>query len=220
MDVIIDFFEWVIGLIRDPGALIRWGGYPGLALIIFLETGALVFFLPGDSLLVMAGLYAAQGSLDILVLNLLLIPCAIIGDACSYYIGAKAGPRLFNKPRSRFFRPEHLHAAHRFYEKHGGKAIILARFMPLVRTFVPVGAGMAQMTYRRFAAYNIIGGAAWVLSMTVVGYVLGVRFPILVRHIEKVIVVVVLLSIMPGIIEYARHRRRKAAQPVQPPEAP
>ena len=219
MDAILDLFQWLIGLIRDPGALIRWGGYPGLALIVFLETGALVFFLPGDSLLVMAGLYSAQGSLDIIVLNLLLIPCAIIGDACSYVIGAKAGPHLFNKPRSRFFRPEHLHAAHRFYEKHGGKAIIIARFMPLVRTFVPVVAGMAQMTYRRFALYNIIGGASWVLSMTVIGYVLGVRFPVLVRHIEKVIIVVVLLSITPGIIEYIRHRRRKSAEPVQPPEA-
>jgi membrane-associated protein len=220
MDAILDLFRWLIGLIRDPGALIQWGGYPGLAIIVFLETGALVFFLPGDSLLVMAGLYAAQGSLDIVFLNLLLIPCAIIGDACSYYIGAKTGPHLFNRPRSRFFRPEHLRAAHSFYEKHGGKAIILARFMPLVRTFVPVVAGMAQMTYRKFAAYNVIGGAAWVLSMTVIGYVLGVRFPILVRHIEKVIIVVVFLSILPGIIEYVRHRRRKQSEPAEPPRTP
>jgi membrane-associated protein len=220
MDAILDLFRWLIGLIRDPGALIQWGGYPGLAIIVFLETGALVFFLPGDSLLVMAGLYAAQGSLDIFYLNALLIPCAIIGDACSYYIGAKTGPHLFNRPRSRFFRPEHLHAAHRFYEKHGGKAIIIARFMPLVRTFVPVVAGMAQMTYRRFAAFNVIGGASWVMSMTVIGYVLGVRFPVLVRHIEKVIIVVVLLSITPGIIEYVRHRRRKQSTPAEPPGTP
>ena len=220
MDAILDFFRWLLHLIREPGELITWGGYPGLALIVFLETGALVFFLPGDSLLVMAGLYAAKGDLDIVYLNLLLIPCAIVGDACSYYIGAKMGPHLFNKPRSRFFRPEHLHAAHRFYEKHGGKAIILARFMPLVRTFVPVVAGMAKMTYRRFAAYNIIGGAAWVLSMTMVGYVLGVRFPLLVRHIEKVIIVVVVLSIMPGIIEYIRHRRRVRREQAAPPSTP
>lgn len=208
MDAILDFFRWLIHLIREPGELITWGGYPGLALIVFLETGALVFFLPGDSLLVMAGLYAAKGDLNILWLNLLLIPCAIIGDATSYTIGKKAGPRLFNKPRSRFFRPEYLRAAHDFYEKHGGKAIIIARFMPLVRTFVPVVAGMAQMTYRRFATYNVIGGAAWVLSMTLLGYVLGVRFPVLVQHIEKVIIVVVILSITPGIIEYIRVRRR------------
>jgi membrane-associated protein len=222
MDAILDLFRWFIHLIREPGELITWGGYPGLALIVFLETGALVFFLPGDSLLVMAGLYAAKGDLDIVFLNLLLIPCAILGDACSYMIGARTGPHLFNRPRSRFFRPEHLQAAHRFYEKHGGKAIILARFMPLVRTFVPVVAGMAQMTYRRFAAYNVIGGAAWVLSMTIVGFVLGVRFPVLVRHIEKVIIVVVVLSIMPGVIEFLRVRRRarrEAAAPA-PPETP
>ncbi|HLU67335.1 MAG TPA: VTT domain-containing protein [Kofleriaceae bacterium] len=208
MDAIIDFFSWFIHLIREPGELIAWGGYPGLALIVFLETGALVFFLPGDSLLVMAGLYAAKGDLSILALNLLLIPCAIIGDACSYTIGSRAGPRLFNRPESRFFKPQHLKAAHDFYEKHGGKAIIIARFMPLVRTFVPVVAGMAQMRYRRFAVFNVIGGAAWVMSMTLLGYVLGVRFPVLVNHIEKVIIVIVLLSITPGIIEYLRARRR------------
>lgn len=209
MDAILDFFRWLIGLIRDPGALIQWGGYPGLALIVFIETGGLAFFLPGDSLLVMAGLYAAQGSLDVRVLIALLIPCAIAGDACAFFIGARTGPRLFSRPRSRFFRPEHLHAAHRFYEKHGGKAIILARFMPLVRTFVPVVAGMVKMPYRRFAVFNVIGDCLWVLSMTLIGYMLGVRFPILVRHLEKVIVAIVLLSITPGLIEYARHRRRK-----------
>jgi membrane-associated protein len=222
MDAILDFLRGLIHLIREPGELITWGGYPGLALIVFLETGALVFFLPGDSLLVMAGLYAAKGDLDIVLLNLLVIPCAILGDGCSYFIGAKAGPHLFNRPRSRFFRPEHLQAAHRFYEKHGGAAIILARFMPLVRTFVPVVAGMAKMTYRRFAAFNVIGGAAWVMSMTLIGFVLGVRFPILVRHIEKVIVAVVLLSIMPGVIEFVRHRRRSRTQAggQPPPESP
>lgn len=210
--------EWFINLIRDPGELIRWGGYPALAIIIFAETGALVFFLPGDSLLVMAGLYAAQGSLDIVVLNALLIPLAILGDATSYWIGRRAGPRLFNRPRSRFFRPEHVKAAHDFYERHGGKAIILARFMPLVRTFVPVVAGVAGMTYRRFALFNVVGAAAWILSMTLTGYVLGTRFPILVEHIEKVILVVVFLSILPGLVEYAKARARAARAPAPPPE--
>ncbi|MEK6609130.1 MAG: VTT domain-containing protein [Myxococcota bacterium] len=207
--------EALIQLIRDPGQLIVWGGYPGLALIVFLETGAMVFFLPGDSLLVMAGLYAAKGDLSLGLLNLLLIPMAIAGDACSYALGRRAGPHIFNRPRSRFFRPEHVKAAHDFYERHGGKAIILARFMPLVRTFVPVVAGVAQMTYRRFASYNVIGGAAWVLSMTLIGYVLGWRFPMLVRHIEKVILVVVFLSILPGIVEWlkARRRARREASP-------
>jgi membrane-associated protein len=196
--------EWVINLIRDPGELIRWGGYPALAAIIFLETGAMIFFLPGDSLLVMAGLYAAQGSLDIVLLNALLIPLAIAGDATSYWIGSRTGPRLFNRPRSRFFNPDHVRAAHDFYERHGGKAIIIARFMPLVRTFVPVVAGVAGMGYRRFAMFNVVGGASWILSMTLLGYVAGTRFPILVKHIEKVIIVVVFLSILPGIIAYAK----------------
>jgi membrane-associated protein len=207
----VEIIRWLIDLIRDPGELIRWGGYPALAVIVFLETGALVFFLPGDSLLVMAGVYAAKGDLSIWALNLLLIPMAILGDATSYTIGARAGPHIFSRPRSRFFRPEHLQAAHAFYEKHGGKAIILARFMPLVRTFVPVVAGVAQMSYRRFATYNVVGAAAWVLSMTLIGYGLGNTVPHLDRHIEKVIVVVVLLSITPGLVEWWRARRRRAA---------
>jgi len=212
----VRLLEWIVGLIRDPGALITWGGYPALAAIVFLETGAMVFFLPGDSLLVMAGLYAAKGDLDIWFLNFLLIPMAIAGDATSYWIGSRTGPHIFNRPRSRFFRPEHVRAAHEFYERHGGKAIILARFMPLVRTFVPVVAGVAGMGYRRFAAFNVIGGTAWVASMTLTGYVLGTRFPMLVRHIEKVIVVVVVLSILPGVIEWARARRRRARATAQP----
>jgi membrane-associated protein len=200
--------DWIIGLIRDPGELIRWGGYPALAAIIFAETGAMIFFLPGDSLLVMAGLYAAQGSLDIVFLNVLLIPLAILGDATSYWIGARTGPRLFNRPRSRFFNPDHVKAAHDFYERHGGKAIIIARFMPLVRTFVPVVAGVAGMTYRRFAMFNVVGAAGWILSMTLLGYAAGTRFPILVKHIEKVIIVVVFVSILPGIVAYAKARWR------------
>jgi membrane-associated protein len=208
---VLEPIRWLIELIRDPGELIRWGGYPGLALIVFLETGALVFFLPGDSLLVMAGVYAANGNLSMVALNLLLIPMAVIGDAVSYTIGARSGPHIFNRPRSRFFRPEHVRAAHAFYEKHGGKAIILARFMPLVRTFVPVVAGVAQMRYRDFAVFNVVGGAGWVLSMTLIGYGLGNTIPNLERHIEKVIVVVVLLSILPGILEVVKARRRRAA---------
>jgi membrane-associated protein len=207
----VELLNWLVGLVRDPGALITWGGYPALAAIVFLETGAMVFFLPGDSLLVMAGLYAAKGDLSIWALNLLLIPCAVLGDATSYLIGKRSGPHIFNRPRSRFFRPEHVKAAHDFYEKHGGKAIILARFMPLVRTFVPVVAGVAGMRYRDFAVFNVIGGVAWVLSMTLVGHVLGSQFPALVAHIEKVIVVVVVLSILPGLVEWLKARRRARA---------
>ncbi|MBX7101791.1 MAG: VTT domain-containing protein [Myxococcaceae bacterium] len=209
----MELFHKLIDLIRNPGDLITWGGYPGLALIIFLETGALVFFLPGDSLLVTAGLYAAKGDLNILYLNLLLIPMAIIGDALSYVIGSRSGPMLFNKPESRFFKPGHLKAAQMFYEKHGGKAIIIARFMPVVRTFVPVVAGVAKMPYARFASFNVIGGAAWVLSMTLLGYLLGNIIPGIDKHIEKVIIVIVFLSILPGIISWLRSRKASPAAP-------
>ena len=207
MELLRDLFD----LIRNPGPLIEWGGYPGLAAIVFLETGALVFFLPGDSLLVVAGLYAANGTLDIWALNLLLIPCAILGDATSYWIGRRMGPGLFNKPKSRFFNPKHILTAKSFYEKHGGKAIILARFMPIVRTFVPVVAGVAGMQYRRFATFNVVGGALWVSSMTLLGYFLG-GFEIVSKHIEKLIIVVVFVSILPGIIEWIRARRRARAE--------
>lgn len=208
--------EWLIDLIRNPGALIEWGGYPGLAAIIFLETGALVFFLPGDSLLVMAGLYAAKGDLNILVLNALLIPAAIIGDAISYQIGLRAGPMIFSRPKSRFFDPKHMQTAHDFYVKHGGKAIIIARFMPILRTFVPVVAGVAQMRYRDFASFNVIGGASWVLSMTLIGFGLGNTFPELGKHIEKVIIVIVLLSISPGIYAWIKAKRGNKGDPTAP----
>lgn len=214
----MDFIHQVLHLLRDPGPLIQWGGYPVLALIIFCETGAMIFFLPGDSLLVVAGLYAARGDLSFALLNALLIPLAILGDATSYFIGAKLGPKLFQRRHSRLLKPEHVEAAHAFYEKHGGKAIILARFMPLVRTFVPVVAGVGKMGYRRFAIYNVVGGAAWVFSMTAIGYFLvglanaalrpwlGPGFRVE-NHIEKVIILVVLLSILPGIIGWLRARR-------------
>jgi membrane-associated protein len=215
IDWIVQAVQWMIDLIRNPGALIEWGGYPGLTAIIFLETGALVFFLPGDSLLVMAGLYAAKGDLNIYLLNALLIPAAIIGDALSYQIGLRAGPMIFNRPKSRFFDPKHMQTAHDFYVKHGGKAIIIARFMPILRTFVPVVAGVAKMRYRDFAGFNIIGGLSWVASMTLLGYILGVRFPMLGKHIEKVIIVIVLLSISPGIYAWLRVKLGK-----KEPDAP
>ena len=212
----MEFLQWLLDTIRNPGELIQWGGYPGLTLIVFLETGALVFFLPGDSLLVTAGLYAAQGSLNLWILNLLLIPAAVIGDATSYWIGAKSGPKIFNRPKSRFFNPDHIKAAHRFYEKHGGAAIIIARFMPLVRTFVPVVAGVAGMPYARFAMYNVVGAFAWVVSMTFMGYFLG-QIPFFVQHIEKVIIAVVFLSILPGIIGFVREKMRQRRERAQGP---
>ncbi|RYF02673.1 MAG: DedA family protein, partial [Deltaproteobacteria bacterium] len=174
--------------------------------VIFLETGALVFFLPGDSLLIVAGFYAAKGDLSILTLNLLLGPLAVLGDACSYLIGKSMGPRLFERPQARLLKPQHLQAAQSFYQRHGGQAIILARFVPVVRTFVPVIAGVARMGYRRFALFNVVGGLSWVGSMTLVGYFLAARFPLLTHHLEKVIVVVLALSLLPGVIEYLKAR--------------
>jgi membrane-associated protein len=204
----MELWHKLILFIRDPAYLAELG-YPALALIIFVETGALAFFLPGDSLLVTAGVYAANGKLDLLALNLLLIPCAIAGDALSYWIGTKTGPVLFSRPRSRFFRPEHVRLAQMFYERHGGKAIVLARFMPVLRTFVPVVAGIAGMRYSYFVTYNVVGGASWVASMTVLGFFVG-KSP-LGKHIELVIIAVVFLSILPGLIAWFRTRRHSTS---------
>ncbi|MCU0699771.1 MAG: VTT domain-containing protein [Myxococcaceae bacterium] len=227
----LDLIHTVLGWLRDPGTLIDGHStayaYGILALVIFLETGALVAFLPGDSLLVVAGTYAAAAAnnpdaklqLSLLLLNLFLIPAAIIGDATSYVIGSRLGGALYSRPDSRFFKKSHLEAARAFYEKHGGKAIIIARFMPLVRTFVPVVAGAAKMPYSRFATFNIVGGVAWVSSMTVMGYVLGQLVPNIGKHVEKVIIVVVFLSILPGIIGYLR-RGKTPADPAAPAPGP
>ena len=194
--------------------IVRWGGYIGLFAIIFSETGLLIgFFLPGDSLLVTAGLFAARGDLDIVWLNLLLIVAAITGDAVGYSIGRRAGQTLYNRPQSRFFRRDHLIKTHEFYEKYGGITIFLARFMPFARTFAPVVAGVAGMQYRKFAVWNIAGGIAWITSMTLTGYFLGRTVPGIEKHIEYIILIVVLVSISPLVYKYIHHRwkKRKAA---------
>lgn len=194
--------------------LILFAGYPGLFLIIFAETGLLVgFFLPGDSLLVTAGLLAAttvtgtqdETYLNIYYLNLLLIPAAIIGDALGYYIGKKIGPKLYSRKSSRFFKQEHLLKTKAFYDKHGGKTIIIARFMPIIRTFAPTVAGVADMHYVKFAQFNIFGGIFWILSMTLLGYFLG-NIPGIEKHIEKVIVIIVFLSISPAIYSWVKNK--------------
>jgi membrane-associated protein len=195
--------------LTDVETLVAVGGLSAMTLIVFAETGLMIgFFLPGDSLLVTAGVFAAAGKLDIWTLNLLLIAAAIVGDTVGYWIGRRAGPALFTRPKSLLFNPRHLKRAHDFYEKHGGQTIILARFMPIVRTFAPVVAGMGQMNYRRFVAFNVIGGIGWVVSMTLIGYFLG-QFAWVRRNIEIVILVVVFLSILPGIVAFAREWLRK-----------
>src|SRR5262252_2596082 len=183
----MDWLKELFHKLTDVETMVAVGGLGAMTAIVFAETGLMVgFFLPGDSLLVTAGVFAAAGKLDIVALNALLIVAAIVGDTVGYWIGRKAGPALFNRPRSRFFNPAHLRRAHDFYEKHGGKTIIVARFMPIVRTFAPIVAGMGNMPYRRFVAFNVFGGALWVLSMTLIGYFLG-RIPGVREHIEVVI---------------------------------
>jgi membrane-associated protein len=207
----MELIHKLLGMLRDPGPLIEWAGYPGLFLIIFIETGALIFFLPGDSLLFVAGLYASRGALSLGLLEALLIPAAILGDTTSYYIGARIGPAIFKRPESRLFKPAHLKAAHDFYERHGGKAIILARFMPIVRTFVPVVAGVGAMPYKRFIAYNMIGGAAWVASMTIGGYFLG-QIEFVAKHVDLIVVAIVVISVLPAGIAWAKQRFGAAAK--------
>jgi membrane-associated protein len=174
-------------------------GYVLMTIVIFTETGLLIgFCLPGDSLLVTAGYFAYQGNLNFWLLNALLIPAAIIGDSVGYWIGLKSGPHLFKREKSLLFNPEHLRRAHEFYEKHGGKTIVLARFMPIIRTFAPLVAGMGQMRYRDFIAFNIFGGIGWVLSMTTLGYIFGSVVPA--KKLEYIIIAVVLISVLPMAI--------------------
>ncbi len=189
--------------------IVTWGGYIGLFLIVFSETGLLIgFFLPGDSMLVTAGLLIASGKvpMDIAWLNVLLCVAAISGDATGYWIGLRTGHALYNRPQSRFFRRDHLLKTREFYERYGGITIVIARFMPFARTFAPVVAGVAEMKYRRFALFNIAGGVSWVLSMTLIGYYLGRMIPGIERHIELIIVGIVVLSILPIIVKYVQHR--------------
>lgn len=205
MDLINDFFI----RLNKLDELIRWGGYTILALIVFAETGLLVgFFLPGDSLLVTAGLFAGKGDLNILLLFVLLSLMAIVGDTTSYWFGRATGPKIFNREKSYLFAKDHLLRARGFYEKYGGKTIVLARFMPIVRTFAPVVAGVAQMPYPTFFFYNIFGGVLWVGSMLSIGYFLGRSIPDIESKIHLVIIAIVFLSILPGIVEFLKHRKR------------
>jgi membrane-associated protein len=204
--------EWLKNLVHqlmDVKMLVRVGGLSAMTAIVFAETGLMIgFFLPGDSLLFTAGAIASQGYFSIWTVNLLLMGAAVLGDTVGYWIGRRAGPALFNKPRSRFFNPVHLRRAHDFYEKHGGQTIVIARFMPIIRTFAPVVAGMGRMNYPRFVSFNVFGGILWVALMTFSGYFLG-RIPWIERHFEMVVVFVVVLSILPGIIAFTREKWRK-----------
>ena len=211
MDVIHEFFSNVYNVPE----LIRLVGFYGLILIVFAETGLLVgFFLPGDSLLITAGLFAARGDFDYAMLLLALIPAAIIGNATGYYIGHRTGMTLYNRPNSLLFRREHLRMTHEYYEKHGGKTIILAQFIPILRTFAPVVAGVGEMGYRQFASYNVVGAILWVGSMVTAGYMLGNAIPDIESRIHYVVAVVIFISLLPPGIALlkARLRKKPAAQ--------
>lgn len=195
--------------LRDVEYLVTTGGLLALILIIFSETGLLAgFFFPGDSLLVTAGIFVAQGRMDVNIWTVLitLSIAAIAGDATGYAIGKKAGQTLYSRPNSMFFKRDHLMKAKAFYDRYGGKTIVLARFVPIVRTFVPTIAGAAEMPYTKFATYNIVGGISWIFSMTLLGYFLGKAFPEITKRIEVVIIVIVFISILPAIIEFLRER--------------
>jgi membrane-associated protein len=205
----------ILRSLTNPERLIRllstilsgWLGYSALFLIVFSETGLLVgFFLPGDSLLFTIGVVAGAGHLNIVVINILLMAAAILGDSVNYFLGRGAGPRVFNRTDSRFFHRDYLLRTKAFYERYGLKTLIYAKFLPIIRTFAPFVAGVGQMKYTRFLSFNILGGMGWVFSMTMLGYTLG-NAPLVRRHFEKVIVLIVVVSLLPAIREAIKHRR-------------
>lgn len=211
----LESLRQLVHTLYDVEGLIHWGGTLLVCVIVFIETGFFVgFFLPGDSLLVAAGVFAAAGSLHLGWLLGLVTGCAIVGDQIGYWVGRFAGQALYRREDSLFFRRSHLQHAHDFYEKYGGKTVILARFVPIVRTFCPPVAGAAGMPYRRYLIYDIFGGLLWVNSMVLGGYFLGRSVPNVNQNIHWVIAVVVFLSILPGIIgAWRAWRARRLAEP-------
>ena len=189
-----------------------WWGYGLLTGIVFAETGLLVgFFLPGDSLLFTVGVVAGAGHLNIVLIILLLIGASMVGDWSGYMIGRRTGPTVFKRQDSRLFKQEHLRRTQAFYEKHGGKTIIYAKFVPIIRTFAPFVAGVANMPYSRFLMFDIFGGIGWVTSMTLAGYFLG-GIPVIRANFEKVVIGIVLVSVLPILIQAARSRIGSASR--------
>jgi len=206
--------EFLLDLLTGRYALddvIRWGGYAVLVAIVFVETGLFIgFFLPGDSLLITAGLVAAAGVLDLRWLIILLSAAAVIGDQVGYAIGYRIGPVLFTRPKSLLFNPKHLERTRDFYARHGVKTIVIARFVPIIRTFAPVVAGIGRMEYRTFVFYNVAGGLGWVISMTSAGYLLGRAIPNIGSYVHLVVAIVIVLSVLPIVFEVVRERKRRS----------
>jgi len=201
--------------LTDPDRLIHlltqvitgWYGYLLLAGIVFAETGLLVgLFLPGDSLLFTVGVVAGAGQLDIVRILALLVTASIVGDQSGYFLGYRTGPRIFSRPDSRIFKQDYIKQTQDFYKKHGGKTLIYAKFVPIIRTFAPFMAGVGRMPYGRFLSFNVFGGLGWVVSMTLGGYYLG-SIPIVRLHFEKAVIGIVVLSVLPLAIQFFKARR-------------
>jgi membrane-associated protein len=211
----------LVGFLRsltDPDKLIYllstvitgWYGYLALFLIVFSESGLLVgFFLPGDSLLFTVGVVAGAGKLNVLLMIVLLSGASILGDGSGFYLGSTLGYRLFSNPKSRIFRREYLERTHAFYERHGGKTILYAKFVPIIRTFAAFIAGVGKMSYPRFLAFNIFGAIGWVTSMIMLGYLLG-GVPIIRHNFEKVVLLIIAISLLPAVLQVINERRTTA----------
>ena len=212
MEILTQFFDIVLHLREHIGELIADYGphiYTIFFLVIFCETGlVLTPILPGDSLLFTAGAFAALGQLNVWLMFALLSIAAILGDTVNYWIGHYLGPKVFQWKKSRFFNPDHLKRTHEFYEKYGGKTIILARFVPIVRTFAPFVAGIGAMTYSKFILYNVVGGLAWVAICLFAGYWFG-NVPWVAKHFEVVIIAIIFVSVLPMVYEYWKSRSRE-----------
>jgi membrane-associated protein len=209
---VFEFFSNLFETLREPGPIIQSAGYVGLGIIVFAESGVMLgFFLPGDSLLFTAGLLASQGTLSMAVLLPLLFVCAVAGDSFGYAFGRRVGSRLFRKPDARLFRHEYVERTQAFYEKHGPKTIVIARFVPIVRTFAPILAGVGRMEYRRFLRYNILGGLIWAVGVTSAGYALGSVIPDIDRYLLPIIALIVAASLVPIAVERRRSNRARRA---------
>jgi membrane-associated protein len=209
----------LLAQLSDVRGLIEWGGTGLVCLIVFVETGMFVgFFLPGDSLLVTAGVFAGAGQTKLAWLLSLVTLCAITGDQVGYFIGWRAGKALYQRPDSRFFKKRHLESAHEFYEKYGAKTIIMARFVPIIRTFCPPVAGAAKMNYSRYLLYDIVGGFAWVWGMILLGYTLGRTVPNIDKRIHYVIAAVIVVSLIPAMYHALKARQKNNAAPLGRPQ--
>ena len=216
MELVKKILDFALHLDKYLTAIIQQYGlwtYAILFLVIFVETGFVVMpFLPGDSLLFAAGTFAALGSFKVGWLILALSAAAIIGDTVNYWIGHYVGPKVFSREKARFFKKEHLDRTHAFYEKHGGKTIIIARFVPIIRSFAPFVAGIGRMSYGRFLAFNVIGGVGWVVLLVGAGYFFG-NIPFVKKNFSLAILAIILISTVPIVTEYLRHRKRKPDRP-------